>query len=398
MIFAFRNYNTLRPIRMLLVGEIRSKMKAPEPYKADSPYMHYDTRPDHVTVKVVNKEGVKLGQTLYVIEKNPFHSEYRNGLIIGEIVVKSIIHNPFYGWVLTGEGNLLRVREGLFVARTLETENLKRAYIQKKKGDFYRHRGEWDKAVASYNEALRADEGLPEAHAALGSLYLSLAKEGGREDPVRAEAQFRHAYRHRHNFQYESDRLQFYHDYINTLFYRYDKLRYRSHREESALIYLDRILEVGGEVEKMDPGDPENRIHMFRAEYYKTQYYRGRRNAEERNSYDSSLKHTTERLSGMLDTPVSDVRFHLTAALYYRDRLQEMERSPATTINGDVASLYTKPVYELYRAGRSLANGSDPVDRVKSMMVYHMKQYYKYIGSSGETVNPEMDELRSRYL
>ena len=188
LVFAFRNYKGSRPIRMMLVGEIRSKIKVAEVFDTNSPFLGVDMRLDQVTVKVLNRQGLKIGQKLYIIDKDPYHKQYRNGLIVGEITVSSIFNNPVYGWSLTGTGILLRVREGQFVARTLETENLDRAYVLKRQGDHHRNRGDIRSAIASYQSALDADQGLPEAHASLGRVYYELALENGRELPIRALA------------------------------------------------------------------------------------------------------------------------------------------------------------------------------------------------------------------
>ncbi|MDH5656523.1 MAG: hypothetical protein OEZ34_11475, partial [Spirochaetia bacterium] len=153
IVYAFRNYKSSRSEKTILVGEITSKTKLPVS-PGSSPYKGYDARIDQVTVKVKDRKGIKIGQKLYVVDKNPHHSQYRNALITGEIEVKSLFHSPFYGWVLTGTGILLRIRKGNFVVRTLESENLEYAYTLKKKGDHYVARGDTDRAIASYLQAV----------------------------------------------------------------------------------------------------------------------------------------------------------------------------------------------------------------------------------------------------
>ncbi|MBI3396476.1 MAG: tetratricopeptide repeat protein, partial [Spirochaetia bacterium] len=244
LIYAFTNYKRPEPMKMILVGEIRSKTKAPEVHEKESPVKGYDTRSDIVTIKVANREGLKPGQKLYVIEKNPFHRQHRDGLIVGEITVSSIFFSPFYGWALTGKGILLRVREGHFVARTLESENLERAFVLKRKGDHYHGTGDTEKAIQAYSDAIAADPMLPDAHAALGSLYFDQGRERG-EYPVRALAEYEQAWKSRANFRYRLEEHRYYLDFMTALYGAYSVRRFEKGREANLVQLIDRIIEVG---------------------------------------------------------------------------------------------------------------------------------------------------------
>ena len=235
IIYAFRNFKTEPPTRMILVGEIQSKTKVATVETIESPFPGYDIREDQVTVKVQNRRGLKVGQKLYVIDKDPFHSQYRNGLVVGEIHVASILYNPFYGWVVTGTGILLRVREGQFVARTLDTENLERAYSLKKRGDHYANRGNFEKAISSYNEALVADSTLPEANAAMGDMFFGMALDSGRELPVRALSEYDRAWQNRVNFRYDYEKFHSYKKFMDALYYTYRLRRLEATRAPAAI-------------------------------------------------------------------------------------------------------------------------------------------------------------------
>jgi len=68
-VYAFDSYKSVQPKKTILVGEIKSKVKSTEIINTQSPIKEYDTRKDVVTVKVINRKGLKLGQTLYVVYK-----------------------------------------------------------------------------------------------------------------------------------------------------------------------------------------------------------------------------------------------------------------------------------------------------------------------------------------
>ena len=400
LIYAFRSYDSLRPEKMLLVGEIRTKTKAPEPYKTDTPFLNYDNRLDYVTIKVLDRQGIKVGQKLYVIDKKPFHKQHRNGLIMGEVIVRSIIYNQFYGWVITAAGNLLRVREGHFVARTLDSENLERAFVTKKKGDHYYNRNEYPEAIAAYEEALEQDNNLPEAHAALGKIYLQEARESGREEPVRAISQFEAAWATRQNFRYEYDAYQFYLDYMDALILRFEDDRSVSMaRDRDRLLrYLERAHEAGREAIKMKrnfPGEVENRL--FLVNFRMAQAFRTPSTGEERTRYDRAMGEIQELLKTLLSDVSSDPILHRTAILFY-GMLYEKSRGVARIEQEKlVEGLYQSPVYRLYRSTRSGPVLSDTVDRIRSLLSYHREMYYRTL-EKGRGVDPEVEGILKEIL
>ncbi|MEQ8351639.1 MAG: tetratricopeptide repeat protein [Leptospiraceae bacterium] len=349
IVYAFRNYERARPMKMILVGEIKSKIKAAQSFDRESPYQNYDVRKDQVTVRVMNREGLRVGQKLYVIEKNPHHKKYRNGLIVAEITVESILNNPFYGWVLTGQGNLLRVREGQFVARTLESENLEQARVIKKRGDMFMDRGEFEKAIAAYQDALRADKNLPEAHAALGELYLKEARDSG-EYPVRALSSLQKAWQNREHFYYASETFAFSINYMETLHLAYMQDRYTG-TSASPTRHLQRIDEVAAACRSVTD-HPDCKLHAARAGYYLMEFFSSQSDAEQRAQYDRYRAQTGDLLKGLEEalygyseygkrfqdyqagrtthpeTSFDPAEYHAIAALYYAMVLNDLPSTP----------------------------------------------------------------------
>ena len=335
LIYAFRNFKTEPPTRMILVGEIQSKTKVATVETIESPFPGYDIREDQVTVKVQNRRGLKVGQKLYVIDKDPYHTRYRNGLIVGEIRVRSILYNPFYGWVVTGTGILLRVREGQFVARTLDTENLERAYALKKRGDHYANRGDFEKAISSYNEALVADRSLPEANAAMGDLFFQLALDSGRELPVRALGEYQRAWPNRVNFRYDYEKFRYYKSFMETLYYTYRLRRLEAARNADLVKYLDRILEIAGEARQIQDHD-DIRLQQARAHYYRMQYYSGQASVEDRRMYDASDEKAGALLKELVEARPPDAEVYRLALLYYGSRYERLSSRANRTGEQDV--------------------------------------------------------------
>lgn len=392
LVYAFRSYESIRPEKMILVGEIRSKTKAPEPYKTDTPFINYDTRLDSVTVKIMNREGIKVGQRLYVIEKDPFHSQYRHALVVGEITVRSILHNPFYGWVLTGYGNLLRVKKGNFVARTLETENLESAFQLKKRGDHYRERGEFEKAMASYNQALDSDGTLPEAHASLGEIYLHLNETENQADPVRAISEFTLAYKYRENFRYKDERYEFYVNYIKTLLIRYDLFKNSATPGMNLDNTLQTAMDLAIEAEDVVKGVGEHTILEMQALIRRMERNRATGVASADRQFDSDTKRFNTILLSYLKNPDSRVAFHEAVLSYYKILKKRYSGRSIIEIESIVDQLYNSRVYSLDRGTRMATASDDAASRLNEMIEYHRIRYLRYAPYGSKPVDPNLSE------
>ena len=396
IVYAFRNFKSNRPEKMILVGEIKSKTKLPVS-PGSSPYKGYDSRMDQITVKVVNRRGIKIGQKLYIVDKNPHHNQYRNGLITGEIIVKSLFHSPFYGWVLTGSGILLRVREGNFVVRTLESENLEYAFSLKKQGDHFRSRGEFEKAIASYTKAVEADRGLPEAHAALGSLYFRFS-DNKKAVPVKALSEFQEAYRHRKNFRYDYDLFEFCNNYMEVLNDAYSKNRMDAGTAgQAAFRMLDRIIELGEIASKLNESHPDILLHVFRANVYKIQYFSKRTSPAERDSYEASQNAALKSFLPLLKGPISSAETHRMAIHYFVSLGKDVKTSEASRISSAAGQMYAAPFYALNRSTKQITPSSDTEQRIHEMTRYHMELYYRYLNRSQEKTDPVIEEMKGSY-
>lgn len=117
-----------------------------------------------VTVRLYSAEGIKKGDQLFVVN-------HRN-LIVARVDVKSMYQSETFGPMLIGHGNFKYTRTGFTVVQKVDDNYSKYAYIYKARGDFFRNNGETGKAIELYKKSLEMDRTYPEAHIALGYIYL----------------------------------------------------------------------------------------------------------------------------------------------------------------------------------------------------------------------------------
>ncbi len=285
-VYAFESYRSVYPKKTILVGEIKSKVKRAEIIDKESPIKEYDLRKDQVTVKVINNKGLKVGQKLYVVYKDPHHEKFKNAYIVGEITVVSILNHPFYGLVLTGVGNLLRVREGFFVVRTLESENIEAAYLLKRKGDTYFNDGNYEKAIQEYRKAIHKDSDLVEAYVSLGKLYWTIyLKENSFIDLQSTLQQFRIAWKLKDKFRYNFDYYEFINYYFSSLLEYFLIEKYKKPKHPETLAMLLDLLSLSEECEKISLSI-ECKMAKGISNFYLMNFYSSESNPEERLKYD----------------------------------------------------------------------------------------------------------------
>ncbi|MCE9501928.1 MAG: tetratricopeptide repeat protein, partial [Leptospira sp.] len=161
VVYAFRDTSS-HHIKMIVIGETVSIEKASclesEKNCLLGDKLGVDTSLDNVTVTVHNSSGLKIGQTLYLLEKNPDHKSYRDGNIVGEIKVQSIFNTTFFGLQLRGDGYLRLIEnKPMTVARLMESENIEEAALFKKQGDYFVAKGDVPTAIKNYKKSISLD-------------------------------------------------------------------------------------------------------------------------------------------------------------------------------------------------------------------------------------------------
>ncbi|NCN09312.1 MAG: hypothetical protein GW938_05655 [Leptospira sp.] len=211
LVFSFRKYRGTEAQRMIVVGEVVSIEKAELLESKSTSLLGLDTRPDNVVVKILNPKGVRVGQTLYLVEKHPDHRQFRNGNIVGEINVQSIFDTTFFGKQLRGVGfTKLIENRPMTVVRPLITEKTEEALDLKRKADALAYRDSDAEAMKLLKQSIALDPKLPDPHFALGLMY---KKEGNRWN-VSSLGEFAQAWKYRESFSDNRERYNFYQNYL----------------------------------------------------------------------------------------------------------------------------------------------------------------------------------------
>lgn len=116
------------------------------------------------TVRLASPEGIREGDTLYVINDS--------NLITAKMKVRTIFKSASFGYMLVGYGNFRLSALGERVVQRAEDNEAKYAYIYKARGDYYDSTGSQGEAIREYKNALKADSRNPSAHLALGLVYM----------------------------------------------------------------------------------------------------------------------------------------------------------------------------------------------------------------------------------
>ena len=146
----------------VLKGKIISYASKDE-YDADDLFGRSQDK-SKATVRLYNTEGIREGDTLYVINDS--------NLIVAQLKVRAIFKSGSLGDMLVGYGNFRLSSEGDRVIQKSEDENSKFSYIYKARGDYYENTGSSSEAIREYENALKLDKNNPNAHLALGLVYI----------------------------------------------------------------------------------------------------------------------------------------------------------------------------------------------------------------------------------
>jgi len=161
-IHAFYSYQKVHMQKMELIGQVSAFSKILSSKRER--LLFYDTREMVITARLYETEGIRLGDKVYVIKKDPDHRKYKNGYIIGEGLVFSIFKTEFQGWMLKASGNFSMVSKGHFIAIPKIGSSRREAWVHYKQGDKYLALGKLSKAFALYKKSLMEDPQRPETY------------------------------------------------------------------------------------------------------------------------------------------------------------------------------------------------------------------------------------------
>lgn len=145
-----------------------------------------------VTVRLFDRDGLNIGDVLYVIDKN--------NLVVSKFTVKQIFYNQTFGYMLIGYGNLKLSGQDYRVAQAVNDPEANESYKYKSRGDFYHRTGDKGKAITQYKKAIELNRNDSAARFALGMIYYN--------DKIYnfAYNEFKKAYEHIENIYDNEDR------------------------------------------------------------------------------------------------------------------------------------------------------------------------------------------------
>ncbi|MDX1960740.1 MAG: hypothetical protein SFU98_19365 [Leptospiraceae bacterium] len=330
----FDNEGT-RPIKMFLVGETVSIEKASTieiDLKKDNSQLEYDTRPDTVSVKILHNPGVRVGQTLYLLEKHPDHDFYKDGNIVGEIKVLSIYKTTFYGEQLRGEGHLKQVENKnmiMAVGMPTNARDLHEAVVAKKQGDYYQAKDDLASAIQYYKKAIKQDGDAPEPHAALARLH---EKKG--EGLLNAAYEYKIAWKNRDKFLDKHDELTFLINYASFLITKY---KTESRDSKPNLSDLDLSIQSARESFRISPKNYNAIIAILESNFLKYLALTSKeKNPELRKNQDILEGALEDLFKEALNQKSEDYKLHTLGTYFY---LEKWNRLGGESTQAEVSEL-----------------------------------------------------------
>ncbi|HEY1406869.1 MAG TPA: tetratricopeptide repeat protein [Spirochaetota bacterium] len=121
---------------------------------------------DHskISVRLISSDGIIPGSVLYVVND-------RN-LVVAKVHTVKVFDSTSFYKVCVGYGNFRAVQKDFRVVQRADDERANNAYLYISKGNYYRDQGDISKSIEYFQKAVTIDKRNPEAHSALGFLYL----------------------------------------------------------------------------------------------------------------------------------------------------------------------------------------------------------------------------------
>ncbi len=205
-IYAYRGYSNPRSEKLLLIGEVISRSHL---MGERQKVMGFDTREMILTARLFSDEGLRLNDTVLVIEKDPDHKRFKNGYIVAEAEIISIFETSFQGPMLKARGNLSMVKKRHYIAVPDRRQDREKAYAHFKTAERYERMGDLSAAYAEYRRSLEADHDRPETYVSLAQNSL---KNGRQKEAL---SYIDEAWRRRRNFREANEYLKLGGLYLN---------------------------------------------------------------------------------------------------------------------------------------------------------------------------------------
>ncbi|MBM9502542.1 hypothetical protein JWG44_20005 [Leptospira sp. 201903071] len=362
LVYAFREPGKPEKEKMILVGEtvLYDKVKPiEEEGKNKNLDIGVDTRADLVTIKINYDPGLRVGQILYLIEKDFDHKNYKNGNIVAQIEIKSIFQTSFIGKRARGIGNLGLVKDrNLMVAAPLVSEKIESAIVERKKGDYHLSRNEVAESIRSYKHTISLDPSSPMGHFRLGLLY----KKTG-EAYISAGSEFSMTWKNRKRFGNAQEELEFYVEYIDYLNHKYETEGFKNPT------ILSKSMDVIREAFKLTKVDSELLINAATTYYFlfreESKPGKSLAEASEKRKKSDTYFEISEKLTRNADLlNPSDFRVHRLACKLYMDKIGELTSESGQTSLGELEQVanFKKLLGDSFEKYKTFKPASQPGD------------------------------------
>ena len=327
IVYGFFDDEGNRFVKMIIIGETVTVEKADTlelDVKNDKSLLEYDTRPDTVTVKILNNPRIRVGQTLFLLEKHHDHDFFKDGNIVGEIKVTSIYETTFFGQQLRGEGHLRMIEKIMTVAMPITTEGLYEAKISKKQGDYFVKKGDFASAIQYYKKSIKLDPNAPEPHAALGKLH-----EANGHEYISAAYEYNLAYKSKDKFADEQEKLEFLINYSSFLIQKHKEEAFKKQKNYND---LELSHEISRETSRILPMNFKNLMNLTESSLLFYYIYKSRdKGASDREIRDKYDRQTESALEKTLSIQPQSYRAQALAVYYYVEKLKEIPFKNLTT-------------------------------------------------------------------
>lgn len=165
MVYAFRSYSRPYFEKMLLIGEVitRSQLMGER-----QKILGFDTREMILHARLFSDFPLRVGDKVYVVQKDLDHRKYQHALIVAEAEVISLYQTSFQGQMLTARGNLSMVQAHHFVAIPDLRKDREESFFEYKQGERWDRFGEQALAYAHYRKSLQINPQNIQTHLRLG--------------------------------------------------------------------------------------------------------------------------------------------------------------------------------------------------------------------------------------
>lgn len=381
-LYAYRDYGVTPMQKMEILGQVTSKshmisMNRPR-------LLDYDTREMTLTAKLYENQGIRIGDTIYIIEKDPDHRKYLNGLIVGKATVFSIFKTEFQGWMLKARGNLSMIKKGHFIARMDFGSQRNKALEYLKQGDKFQVLGDYAKAYLWYKKSLDMDKNRPETYIKLTQLSLA---EGMMEQAITYVDQ---AWQRRAKIEDPNDMLSFPGLYLGLKLGRVKKVENIRVRFKELLSLLRQVREYKSQINMIgNYVQPEYRSMLEKAGIpeYSYQFNLGNLFQE---IYKVMTDHKVNEIIEWMETDEREILFEPLFLAYQEDPFEYPKKSWNMAffeaalyhykMAGELDALDTRASYEIIMMSYDRLKGRPSMketERFKNLIAHYGRQYLR---------------------